>query len=1107
MKKQAVNTFTKGLSMDFSPLLTPNNVLTNNLNGTLLTFNGNEYILQNDQGNGTVGTATLPAGYVPVGIKEHGGIIYVASHNPITNKSQIGSFPSPKQLYFGENSNITEVNLNFSNLIALSVDGIPIIKYENYKEKLFQEVNSTTYKTFHPGDKFIISTPSISSYIKQAIADGVLTLQLGVITSSGNIEYIENSKLRTYNNGLWIYETDSDVASTLKDSTKVQVFSNKSSGWLVMIVQLHIIDTFNLTRTYQQNDDTISVNFLGIIKSSLEKYSGKTSSNSYLQLYSPDQISTSPHTESTITISGNTSDNTIHNYEIYPACPYGVIRSMKKSGSLKFSDIRPNSQNFSEWRYFVNTVNNYLKISWGYDYYNMSEDSAISSMKFLFFDLSNTQSGFMSATTDSAEADAERTADYVYNVTREYFNGNFEEIIPFTESTIDKNKIYVVVLRKCIKSKWSNVTFRFVYTSSYFNSYFDGTNDFSTLSCNELITVTPKLTNKISKKSTEYSNKLADDAKYSDYTNVVNSSMFSKQVAENTDVTSYTYSSKVKRTYDIISTVLLENDFDSNKFVGKLRPDDLKSKFTTLNASIDNTAFTYNNLITSSDDSLSDIIKDISRITSTGEIVFKDLVGTGTFSTTREIYAECGGVNQQTTYMEKLIPLYSPSMSPSEFNALYNYRKDGNTLYCCGGEQAAILYNTKVTANNPRSEGDGMKGTDAGSGSEDIGLQAAMSNMGSGYVGILAGCQNDAASLKMYGTQRIYSGTTSDIWECSNNEVDGADNYLITVWLDEYGKYNCVNFTSRKTDSLDPNSNSSSFAIIRLDRMLNCILSQILTVQNKQGTAYFVGPSSSAYVYHLPFDTECTFKINNANGGILSNYDVYYNDKTIKSLVSTWQNICGTANLVDYLPKFDVNIPNTVDAIIDFGKDIKLDDNKVNLVNFYTSAYSTTNIKSILPSSILSINNFRQNLYVADPAYCTGHNSDGSLIFTPDTYGNTLPWIENGAIVDTKLALWDSTSTTQKIAPVASLNFMFTSQYKSSGMSGAITDPNFFNGMLISSTFSPKDGDINWSRHKASSLWTSGKDNGGPNFTFSITFWTDVISSNIYRHIYKTIYS
>ena len=45
MKKETVNVFDGGLNKDLNPLVTPNNVLTDNLNGTFLTFNGNEYIL------------------------------------------------------------------------------------------------------------------------------------------------------------------------------------------------------------------------------------------------------------------------------------------------------------------------------------------------------------------------------------------------------------------------------------------------------------------------------------------------------------------------------------------------------------------------------------------------------------------------------------------------------------------------------------------------------------------------------------------------------------------------------------------------------------------------------------------------------------------------------------------------------------------------------------------------------------------------------------------------------------------------------------------------------------------------------------------------------
>lgn len=97
--QQAVNTFTDGLNTDLHPLTTPNTVLTDCINGTVITYNGNEYILQNDMGNYKLEKAQLPADYIPVGIKEYGNIIYIVSYNPIDKKCQIGSYPSPQTLF------------------------------------------------------------------------------------------------------------------------------------------------------------------------------------------------------------------------------------------------------------------------------------------------------------------------------------------------------------------------------------------------------------------------------------------------------------------------------------------------------------------------------------------------------------------------------------------------------------------------------------------------------------------------------------------------------------------------------------------------------------------------------------------------------------------------------------------------------------------------------------------------------------------------------------------------------------------------------------------------------------------------------------------------
>lgn len=113
--KIAQNTFSDGLIMDFNDLLVPASAYTNCLNGTCITYNGNEFVLQNDMGNGRVETAYLPAGYVPVGVKEYGGIIYIASVNPLTNECQLGSFPSPVEDGYGSDDIGPSDTLTISN--------------------------------------------------------------------------------------------------------------------------------------------------------------------------------------------------------------------------------------------------------------------------------------------------------------------------------------------------------------------------------------------------------------------------------------------------------------------------------------------------------------------------------------------------------------------------------------------------------------------------------------------------------------------------------------------------------------------------------------------------------------------------------------------------------------------------------------------------------------------------------------------------------------------------------------------------------------------------------------------------------------------------------
>ena len=95
-KQVQTNTFNSGLNMDLNPLLTPNDVMTDCLNGTIVTYNGNEFALQNDLGNYKFKNGSLSEGFVPIGIKEYANILYIVSYNAITDEVEIGSFPSMK---------------------------------------------------------------------------------------------------------------------------------------------------------------------------------------------------------------------------------------------------------------------------------------------------------------------------------------------------------------------------------------------------------------------------------------------------------------------------------------------------------------------------------------------------------------------------------------------------------------------------------------------------------------------------------------------------------------------------------------------------------------------------------------------------------------------------------------------------------------------------------------------------------------------------------------------------------------------------------------------------------------------------------------------------
>lgn len=252
------NTFTKGLVMDFNPTVTKNDVLTNALNATLLTFNGNEMQLQQDMGNGRVETAYLPEGYIPVGTCEFGDIIYVVSYNPLENKSQIGCFPSPERNITSDE--ITDLQQSLQNSDFISGNGNVVAT--TVKKIIYGNRN------MNPGDKYIIyeegtgngnlaqNANTLSDYGNTAHTHNtwpkLLKVSVVAIDDSGKITDL-NASVKWYKNDYYLTVMSSDAQQQKTDidsyrslvTSAYSIFQSKVSGKLAILAELETIDGFS----------------------------------------------------------------------------------------------------------------------------------------------------------------------------------------------------------------------------------------------------------------------------------------------------------------------------------------------------------------------------------------------------------------------------------------------------------------------------------------------------------------------------------------------------------------------------------------------------------------------------------------------------------------------------------------------------------------------------------------------------------------------------------------------------------------------------------------------------------------------------------------------
>lgn len=266
IKKDTSNTF-EGLMMDLNPIQTPNSVLTNALNATIITYNGNELVLQNDIGNGRVETAYLPEGYVPLGTTQLGGIIYIVSYNPLTDKCQIGSFPSPERnITSDELGNGSKKEINTSQFYSVG----------NYVTK--NTIRAILHdKELHSGDKFAVFSEDISKITDKLSAYNSkepdvndlprqLKLYLASIQDNGRIVILKDLTWYTDNDnpkeqGYGYYIKNSTIRldkgkldlNEYRDLVKsnYSVFNSKVAGKLAVVVKLETIDTYSISLDFK----------------------------------------------------------------------------------------------------------------------------------------------------------------------------------------------------------------------------------------------------------------------------------------------------------------------------------------------------------------------------------------------------------------------------------------------------------------------------------------------------------------------------------------------------------------------------------------------------------------------------------------------------------------------------------------------------------------------------------------------------------------------------------------------------------------------------------------------------------------------------------------
>lgn len=1026
--KEALNTFSEGLVKDYNEMAVPSKVMTNCLNGTLITYNGNEFTLQNDMGNAKLENVKLPAGYVPVGTAEYGGIVYIASYNPITKKGQIGSYPSPRQLWGTEYDGSTEgeesvtiVPTDFVDIIE-GTPNIPIIKNEIVKKYLFR-INGNS-RHFSVGDQWNVFTESFPGWLAQLLDNGYAKIEFSVINDSGHTETIDKLSYTDIETSEDIYLARQGIQIGSGDP-KWQVLNTQSNGILQMALKLNTYQTFVLNRRYKlEGDKIIGVMFTG-------KADGKD-----VKLYNGKEIG-----ESVIYVPNEQTK--IVSYDIMPVHPAGVVKRLARSGTIDIAKLQEQKSSFYNFHFYVGEYN--TTIYWSYDYIDVNNDP-ITKMEVSYTQLKTT--GESESTRITLQEDS--------------YIGDFQLVL----GSLKLGGIYKIEFNiyKQGENKPKTIT-KYLYNVPLFNNW--SAKDFEDCKERPTISITPTYNTKTKVTSASVTVKrnsgwvpnadLVDiDPQQSDY-------IVRKPQIEHDFLT------VKKGVYTIEPSIDLqvqEIEFEDQIY----KTTQLGAEFTGLKYSIQNNVEiietpTYSSLINN------DKLKEDSSATVEGNTI--------NVTTQRSIYAPQNTPYEKTLYTESLMPVYD-----QDHDKLFSFKEsDGTLSNIAAGKRKQINHSAIVRYGVATNVSDGIN---ANLGGDEEGLQGAMSAMGDQSFGIMAGYGGGKASLRIETISPLWiydnipfeeDGTKSSWYK--GNEIDKNDNFLVATCKATNGQHFLLNLATRKNESIHGRK--------ELPYYLRAILSQLLIAKRTKVTEPITAPDQSKVTYHTDYNTDVRinysvgsdFTMETGDGDnyneilkrlgnealYIPNYVIATNNILEETItVGKELGIEDSPNLLAY---YSISLPSVTISQESYKTQVEEMNRKPE--NYKYSSNDT-----------IDANYLRSYIFIGEVSSIDA-NTGVCELATYDDGSYKVKGIagkETGDIWDTdcaELTYWNSFNKTDKLITinVGNLNKLFTTSLKFEGRQGVNIGEDYYNTLLLNAVSGAAKG-------RAVCKWVEDNDKNAP---------------------------